>query len=85
MGGLTHQLDLAHTEPLGEGVEADGLGLRESRNAIRAVAIHPFHVVMFLPGGFNEIAEERLVIFGKIHVGVNGPRGGERVKADHTA
>ena len=67
MGGLTHELGLADPEALGEGVEAHNFGLVDRGDAVGAVAINPFHMVVLLAGYFDEFAEKILVGGGTIH------------------
>lgn len=62
--GLTECGVLADAQFLGERVESHDVRLREGGDAVAAVAIQPAHVMMPLPGGFDEIAQEILVRFG---------------------
>lgn len=67
MGALTHELGLADAEALGEGIEAHHFGLVDRGDAVGAVAVHPFHMVVLLAGYFDELAEKILVGGGKFH------------------
>lgn len=67
MGGLAHEFGLADPEALGERVKTDHLGLGHGGDAIRAVAIHPFHVMVLLAGNLYELAEKVLVDDGEFH------------------
>src|SRR6187402_1274783 len=69
MCDLAEQLRVSHALPAGEGVEPHDFGLGQGRDARRAVAVNPLHVVMLLPRGFDQIAEEGLVVVVEVHVG----------------
>lgn len=64
MGGLTEHGVLARTQFLGERIESHDVRLGKRGDAFAAIAIHPTHVMMPLPGSFNEVAQEVLLRFG---------------------
>lgn len=67
MRGLAEEFALGNSGTLREAVEPDGLSLGERRDPFAAVAVDPFHVVRFLAGNFYQLAQENLVIVGKVH------------------
>ena len=74
MRGLAKDLVLGNFEAGSDSVELNDFRLVEHRLPGRAVSIHPFHDVNFLAGSFNQIAEEGLLVFRKVH----GPSVGWR-------
>jgi len=75
MRGLTQDFAHGNLPVMGDRVEAGLLGHAEARHPVRSVAIHPFYLVDFLAGRFDQIAQEsRLVDFSFyffIHIGVS--------------
>ncbi len=49
-------------QSVGEGGDADHFRLAEHRHALAAVAVGPFHVVVFLAGRFDEVFQESLIV-----------------------
>ena len=67
MGGLTQDLALGNFKFRSEGIETDRVGLIEYGLAPGAIAIDPFDYVNFLPGNFNQIAQEGLFVIKEVH------------------
>lgn len=61
---LPHQLGLRNAHAVGEFGDAHDFGLIEHGEALGAVAVGPFHVVVFAARRFHEVFQERLVVGG---------------------
>ena len=64
VGGLAQDFALGYAQAGGQGVEADDFSRAESGMALTAIPVDPRHVVVLLPGRFDQVAEKGLIVFG---------------------
>lgn len=64
MRRLPQQFAFRNSQSMRDDVEADNLSLTQHGQALATIAVSPFHMVRFLSRRFDQIPQERRLIFG---------------------